>query len=90
MKLCFGLEHVHIEWHCLSKIYDKRGDFNFKRVIFPFLNGDDPRSSPYGVYISQLIRFARMCSGYRKVTDWRKRWVAQHNIHVEKSLLIGQ
>ena len=29
---------------------------------FPFLDGDAPRSSSYGVYISQLIRFARVSS----------------------------
>ena len=45
-----------------SKIYDKRGDFNFEIVNFPFLDGDVPRSPSYGVYISQLIRFARVCS----------------------------
>ena len=45
-----------------SKIYDKRDDFNFEIVNFPFLDGDVPRSPPYGVYISQLIRFARVCS----------------------------
>ena len=45
-----------------SKIYDKRDDFNFEIVNFPFLDGDVPRSPSYGVYISQLIRFARMCS----------------------------
>ena len=45
-----------------SKIYDKRDDFNFEIVNFPFLNGDVPRSPSYGVYISQLIRFARVCS----------------------------
>ena len=39
-----------------SKIYDKRDDFNFEIVNFPFLDdGDVPRSPPYGVYISQLI-----------------------------------
>ena len=27
-----------------SKIYDKRDDFNFERVNFPFLDGDVPRS----------------------------------------------
>ena len=42
-----------------SKIYDKRHDFNFEIVNFPFLDGDVPRSSSYGIYISQLIRFAR-------------------------------
>ena len=46
----------------LSKIYDKRNDFDFDIVNFPFLDGDDPRSTSYGVYISQLIRFARVSS----------------------------
>ena len=41
-----------------SKIYDKRDDFNFEIVNFPFLDGDVPRSPSYGVYISQLICFA--------------------------------
>ena len=45
-----------------SKIYDKRDDFNFEIVNFPFFDGDVPRSPSYGVYISQLIRFARVCS----------------------------
>ena len=38
-----------------SKIYDKRYDFNFEIVNFPFLDGDVARSPSYGVYISQLI-----------------------------------
>ena len=33
--------------------------FGFGVVGFPFLDGDVPRSTSYGVYISQLIRFAR-------------------------------
>ena len=45
-----------------TKIYDKRDDFDFKIVNFPFLDGDVPRSTAYGVYISQLIRFARASS----------------------------
>ena len=35
-----------------SKIYDKRDDFNFEIVNFPFLDGDVLRSPSYGVYIS--------------------------------------
>ena len=31
-------------------------------VNFPFLDVDVPRSTSYGVYISQLIRFARVSS----------------------------
>ena len=45
-----------------SKIYDKQDDFNFEIVNFPFLDGDVPRSASYGIYISELIRFARVCS----------------------------
>ena len=45
-----------------SKIYNKRDDFNFEIVNFSFLDGDVSRSPSYGVYISQLIRFARVCS----------------------------
>ena len=45
-----------------SKIYDKRDDFNFDIVNFLFLDGDVPLRPSYGVYISQLIRFARVCS----------------------------
>ena len=45
-----------------SKIYDKRDYFNFEIVNFPFLDGDIPLSPSYGVHISQLIRFARVCS----------------------------
>ena len=45
-----------------SKIYDTRDDFDFHIVNIPFLDGDVPRCPSYGVYISQLIRFARVCS----------------------------
>ena len=45
-----------------TKIYDKRDDFDFEIVNFTFLDGDVPRSTSYGVYISQLIRFARASS----------------------------
>ena len=45
-----------------TKIYDKQDDFDFEKVNFPFLYGDFPRSTSYGVYISQLIRLARASS----------------------------
>ena len=40
-----------------SKIYDKRDDFNFEIVNFPFLDGDVPRSLSY---TSKLLK-----QGYR-------------------------
>ena len=42
-----------------TKIYDKRDDFNIDILNFTFLYGDVPQRPSYGVYISQLIRFAR-------------------------------
>ena len=53
-----------------SKIYDKRDDFNFEIVYFPFLDEDVPRPPSYGVDISQLICFARVCSN---VVDFNNR-----------------
>ena len=52
-----------------SKIYDKWVDFNFEIVNFPFLDGDVPRSPSYGVYISQLICFARVCSNVDDINN---------------------
>ena len=53
---------MDFEWFVKTKIYDKRDDFDFNIVNFPFLDGDVPRSTSYGVYISQFIRFARVSS----------------------------
>ena len=55
-----------------SKIYDKRDDFDFDMVNVPFLDGDVPRRPSYGVYISQLIRFARVCSHVEYVNTGNK------------------
>ena len=50
-----------------SKMYDKRGGLNFEIVT---LDGNVTRSPSCGVYISQLIRFARVCSN---VDDFKNR-----------------
>ena len=52
------------------KIYNKWDGFIFKIVFFSFLDGDVPHSPSYGLYISQLIRFARVCSN---VDEFNKR-----------------
>ena len=46
----------------ITKIYDKRDDFSFPIVNFPFLDGGIPLASSYGIYILQLVRFAPVCS----------------------------
>ena len=39
-----------------TKLYDKRDDFNFPIVNFPFICSNIPAAPAYGVYISQMIR----------------------------------
>ena len=56
LHLCISTDIVS------TKIHDKRDDFDFEIVNFPFLDGDVPRSTSYGVYISQLICIARASS----------------------------
>ena len=38
-----------------TKMYDKGHDFDLYIENFPFLDGDVPCSSSYGIYISQLF-----------------------------------
>ena len=45
-----------------TKMYDKRDFFDFEIVNYPFFDVDVPRSTSYGFYTSQLIRFARASS----------------------------
>ena len=62
-----------------TKIYDKRDDFNFMIIIFPNMCSNIPASPAYGVYISQLIRYARARSNY---SDFLKR-----HLHLRNRLL---
>ena len=48
-----------------TRLYAKRNDFNFHIVNFPSLSSNIPFGPSYGVYISQLIRYARYCSHYK-------------------------
>ena len=47
-----------------TRLYDKRDDFDFHTVNFPFVSSKRPSGPSYGVCISQLIRYARCCSHY--------------------------
>jgi hypothetical protein len=61
------------------KIYDKRDDFNFKIINFPNMCSNIPASPAYGVYISQLIRYARASSDNVKNT---------FTSHIEKKIFL--
>ena len=45
-----------------TSVYDKHDDFGFPIVNFPWLSVDVPRLPLYGIYILQLVRFARCCT----------------------------
>ena len=49
-----------------TKIYDKRDDYNFRIVNFPYII---PIKPAYGIYISQLVRIGRICEEYCAFMD---------------------
>jgi hypothetical protein len=64
--------HLEIdsEGRLRTKLYDKRYDFNFPIVNFPFICSNILAAPGYGVYISQLIRYSRACGSYQDFLDW--------------------
>ena len=41
-------------------LFDKRNDFGFEVINYPFISGNIPKIPSYGVYVSQLIRFCNV------------------------------
>jgi hypothetical protein len=58
------LLNIDLNGRLTASLFDRRGDFDFAIVNFPFLCSNIPLLPPYGMYISQLIRYARACFGY--------------------------
>ena len=52
----------------VTRLYDKN-DFNFRIVNFPVLSSNIPSAPAYGVYVSQLVRYARACYKYQDFVD---------------------
>ena len=62
-----------IENHTISSsIFDKRDAFDFPIVNFPTLTGNIPKKSAYGVFVGELVRYARACTYYK---DFKNRTV---------------
>ena len=63
--------HLEIdnEGRIRTKLYDKKDDFNFPIVNFPFICSNIPAAPAYRVYISQLIRYSRACGSYQDFLD---------------------
>jgi hypothetical protein len=51
------LPNIDSNGRMTTSLYDKRDDFDFAIVYFPFQCSNIPLFSAYGVYISQLIRY---------------------------------
>ena len=69
-------------------IYDKRDDFNFNIVNFPFMESCIPKKSALGVFFSQLIRYARLNShfiGFKERTKQLKDKLLQQG-YLDKDL----
>ena len=55
--------NIKIENKLIStSIFDKRDAFDFPIVNFPTLSGNIPIKSSYGVFIGELVRYARACT----------------------------
>ena len=55
-------------------IYNKRDDYNFPIVNFPYIcsnNGNIPETPAFGEYIHQLIRYSIGCVSYQDFLDIR-------------------
>ena len=52
-----------------TKLYDKRDDFTFPILSFPFISSNIPASQAYGVYISELIHNSIACAQYNNFQD---------------------
>ena len=44
-----------------TRLFNKRDDFDFPIVNLPNLSSNIQESPAYGVFVSQLIRYARIC-----------------------------
>ena len=47
-----------------ARLYDGRDAFGFHIVKFSFMSSNIPSAPAYGVYASQLVRYAHCCSNY--------------------------
>ena len=62
-NIFLGFENIKVIVNNIhTSVYDKRDDLGLSKVNFPWLSGDVPRLQSYGIYISQLVRFARCCT----------------------------
>jgi hypothetical protein len=60
---------IDSEGRLRTNLIDKRDDFNFPIVNFPFIYSNIPAAPVYEVYMSQLIQYSRVCGSYQDFLD---------------------
>ena len=55
--------------HLSTKLYNKRDEFNFLTVNFPFISSNIPSAPAHGEYISQSIRYSGACCQHSDILD---------------------
>ena len=72
-----------------TKIYDKRENYKFEIVNYPDLSDDIPHGAAYGVYTSQVIRYARVCNEHDEAEYFKKRVKVLTNKLIKKGFTIN-
>ena len=73
-----------------SKIYDKRDDFDFDIVKFPFLDGDVPRRASYGVkcltakLLQQGYRYHKLRKTFSKFYRRHYELISKYNVRLKR------
>ena len=65
----YNLSPQTLHYDITERKYDKRDNFNFPIVNFPFICSNIPTAPAYRVYISQMIRYSRACGSYQDFLD---------------------
>ena len=75
-------------------LFDKRDNFNFDIVNFPYLDSCIPRKPALGIFYGQMIRIARICSKYedflKRINNLSKRLMNQGYKKVELNRLASR
>ena len=69
IQICLLHTLIYTLTQVRTKLYDKRVDFNFPIVNFPFICSNTPATPANGIHISQLMRYSRACGSYHDFFD---------------------
>lgn len=77
-----GYQITTVEHKYITAVWDKRDSFNFHIVNYSFMCGNIPAGPAYGIYISQLVQFGRICVNYED-------FVGRHKLMTGRLINLG-